>query len=39
MKTTLKLSVILFTASCFFAGCATAPSRSVAREYRIVHGV
>ena len=39
MKTTLKLSVILFAASWFFAGCATAPSRSVAREYRIVHGV
>jgi hypothetical protein len=39
MKATLKLSVILFTASWFFAGCATAPSCSVAREYRLVHGV
>lgn len=39
MKTTLKLAVILFTASCFLAGCATTPSRSLAREYRLVHGV
>jgi hypothetical protein len=39
MKTTLKLSVILFAATWFLAGCATAPGRSVAREYRVVHGV
>ena len=39
MKTILKLSVILFTVSWFLAGCATAPSRSMAREYRVVQGV
>jgi hypothetical protein len=39
MKTTLKLSVIVFATSWFLAGCATAPGRSGAREYRVVHGV